>query len=31
MKEYDRFQKGAANGNRSTKVLQKQLEDTHQK
>lgn len=28
MKEYDRFQKGAANGNRSTKVLQKQLEDT---
>lgn len=27
MKEYDRFQKGAANGNRSTKVLQKQLED----
>ena len=28
MKEYDRFEKGAANGNRSTKVLQKQLEDT---
>lgn len=27
MKEYDRFEKGAANGNRSTKVLQKQLED----
>lgn len=27
MKEYDRFQKGAANGNRSTKILQKQLED----
>ena len=30
-KEYDRFQKGAANGNRSTKVLQKQLEDTTSK
>ena len=27
MKEYDRFEKGAANGNRSTKVLQRQLED----
>ena len=27
MKEYDRFQKGAANGNRNTKILQKQLED----
>lgn len=27
MKEYDRFQKGAANGNRSTKILKKQLED----
>lgn len=27
MKEYDRFQKGAANGNTSTKILQKQLED----
>ena len=27
MKEYDRFQKGAANGNRSTKILQKQLEN----
>ena len=25
MKEYDRFQKGAANGNRNTKVLEKQL------
>ncbi len=25
--EYDRFQKGAANGNKSTAVLQKQLED----
>lgn len=28
MKEYDRFEKGAANGNRSTKILQRQLEDT---
>lgn len=27
MKEYDRFQKGSANGNRNTKILQKQLED----
>jgi len=27
MKEYDRFEKGAANSNTSTKVLQKQLED----
>lgn len=27
MKEYDRFEKGAANGNTSTRVLQKQLED----
>ena len=27
MKEYDRFQKGAANSNTSTKVLQRQLED----
>lgn len=27
MKEYDRFDKGSANGNRSTKILQKQLED----
>ena len=26
MKEYDRFEKGAANGNTSTKILQKQLE-----
>ena len=26
-KEYDRFQKGAANGNASTRILQKQLED----
>lgn len=31
MKEYDRFEKGAANGNRSTKVLQKQLEDSTSK
>ena len=28
MREYDRFEKGAVNGNRSTKILQKQLEDT---
>jgi len=28
MKEYDRFQKGAANSNSSTKILQKQLEDS---
>jgi type I restriction enzyme R subunit len=27
MREYDRFQKGAANSNTSTKVLKKQLED----
>ena len=27
MREYDRFEKGAANGNRNTRVLQKQLED----
>jgi type I restriction enzyme R subunit len=27
MKEYDRFAKGAANGNTSTRVLQRQLED----
>lgn len=27
MKEYDRFEKGAANGNTSTKILQQQLED----
>jgi type I restriction enzyme R subunit len=27
MREYDRFQKGAANGNTSTQVLQRQLED----
>ena len=28
MKEYDRFQKGAANSNSSTRILQKQLEDS---
>ena len=28
IKEYDRFQKGAANSNRSTAILQKQLENT---
>ena len=28
MKEYDRFEKGAANGNSSTKVLERQLSDT---
>lgn len=27
MKEYDRFEKGAANSNTSTKILQKQIED----
>jgi len=27
IKEYERFQKGAANGNRSTRILQRQLED----
>ncbi|MBQ8643336.1 MAG: type I restriction endonuclease subunit R [Candidatus Methanomethylophilaceae archaeon] len=27
MREYDRFEKGAANGNNSTRILQKQLED----
>lgn len=31
MKEYDRFAKGAANSNTSTKVLQKQLEDPNAK
>lgn len=31
MKEYDRFEKGAANGNKSTKILQKQLEDSTSK
>lgn len=29
MKEYDRFEKGAANSNTSTKILQKQLEDNN--
>ena len=27
MKEYDRFERGAANGNKSTKILQRQLEN----
>ena len=27
IKEYDRFERGAANGNRNTKILQRQLED----
>ncbi|WP_196599889.1 type I restriction endonuclease subunit R [Pectinatus frisingensis] len=31
MKEYDRFEKGAANGNRSTKILQRQLENKDKK
>ncbi len=31
MKEYDRFEKGAANSNTSTKVLQKQMEDNNAK
>lgn len=31
MKEYDKYEKGAANGNRSTKILQKQLEDNTSK
>ena len=31
MKEYDRFEKGAANSNTSTKVLQRQLEDRDEK
>ena len=30
MKEYDRFEKGAANGNASTRVLQRQLENKNQ-
>lgn len=29
MKEYDRFEKGAANSNTSTSILKKQLEDTN--
>lgn len=31
MKEYDKFQKGAANSNKSTAILQKQLEDKDSK
>lgn len=31
MKEYDRFEKGSANSNTSTKVLKKQLEDSNAK
>lgn len=31
MKEYDRFEKGAANSNTSTKVLQKQMKDSNAK
>ena len=31
MKEYDRFEKGAANGNTSTRILQRQLEDRDEK
>ena len=31
MKEYDKFEKGAANGNRSTRILQKQIEDNTSK
>ncbi|WP_407080851.1 type I restriction endonuclease subunit R [Clostridium celatum] len=31
MREYDRFEKGAANSNKSTKILQKQLEDPNVK
>jgi len=31
MKEYDRFEKGAANGNRNTKILQRQLENRDSK
>lgn len=31
MKEYDRFEKGAADGNTSTKVLKRQLEDRDEK
>ncbi len=30
MREYDRFQKGAANGNTSTRILQRQLEDRNE-
>ena len=31
IKEYDRFEKGAANGNRNTAILQRQLEDSSSK
>ena len=31
MKEYDRFERGAANGNKNTKILQRQLEDKDEK
>ncbi len=31
MKEYDRFEKGAANGNTSTRVLQRQLENLNER
>lgn len=31
MREYDRFEKGVANGNRNTKILQKQIEDDNAK
>lgn len=31
MREYDRFEKGAANGNTSTNILQKQIEDDNTK
>lgn len=31
IKEYDKFEKGAANSNSSTKILQKQLEDSNSK
>jgi type I restriction enzyme R subunit len=31
MKEYDRFEKGAANGNRSTSILQRQIENKDNK
>jgi type I restriction enzyme R subunit len=31
MKEYDKFEKGAANSNTSTKILQKQMEDNNAK
>lgn len=31
MKEYDRFERGSANGNRNTKILQRQLENRDEK